>query len=373
MKKINYKFALLQIIGMILVVAGHVDGWGGISIMTDWFPAYSFHMPLFVFISGYFYKNINIKNLLMFIKNKFKKLVIPYFAWNLIYGVIVTILLSKDIIMYGSKLSLKTYFIDPWINGHQFVLNLASWFVLTLFLVQVLYAIVRIILDRCKLINEYIIMITLIFLGGLIVNFANKGFNTGIYLTLDRVLFLIQFYHLGYLYKNNLEEKDKLNSIFYFLILFIIQFILISSYKNITFSVSWCNDFNRDNIFLPFLSSITGIAFWIRICDILSRSIKKNKIIEFASSNTFTIMMHHMFIFFVLNTILSKIGVVDFNFEEFRQNVFYGYLFKDYRFSIFYLIAGFSIPLILKFYSDKVLIKIKGKLKNSNMRDEKVA
>ena len=52
-KKINYQFLILQAIGIILVVLGHK---GGISLATDWFAPYSFHILLFIFISGYFYK-----------------------------------------------------------------------------------------------------------------------------------------------------------------------------------------------------------------------------------------------------------------------------------------------------------------------------
>ena len=51
MKKLNYQMLILQTIGIILVVVGHV---GGIGLFSDWFPISSFHMPLFVFISGYF-------------------------------------------------------------------------------------------------------------------------------------------------------------------------------------------------------------------------------------------------------------------------------------------------------------------------------
>ena len=76
-KQKNIKFLILQTIGIILVVLGHK---GGINLFTDWFPIYSFHMPLFIFISGYFYKTNSESNLIAFIKNKSKRLLIPYFA-----------------------------------------------------------------------------------------------------------------------------------------------------------------------------------------------------------------------------------------------------------------------------------------------------
>lgn len=52
-KSINYDFKFLYAIGMILVVAGHCSN-GGVSIFYDWFTPYAFHLPLFIFASGYF-------------------------------------------------------------------------------------------------------------------------------------------------------------------------------------------------------------------------------------------------------------------------------------------------------------------------------
>lgn len=365
MKKINYEFALLQVIGIILVVSGHLAGNGGITLATNWFPAYSFHMPLFMFISGYFYKYNSQNDIWGFIKGKVKKLIIPYFFWNLVYGIFMTILLSKNIVIFGSKISLKTFFIDSWINGHQFGFNLASWFVLSLFLVQVTYVISRKIFDYINFNNEYIMMGIFLLIGTLAVYLANKGYNIGWNLTAVKVLFFIQFYHLGYLYKTKIEKFDKLNSYVYFLILFVIQFCLIAKYKNLNFTVSWCKDFNTSNILLPFITSVTGILFWLRISAILSRSISNNKIIEYISSNTWTIMMHHLFVFFIINSsfalLSNKFNLLDFDFQAYRENVFYSYMFKDYRFSLVYLIAGVTVPIIVKFYGHKLLNFIKKK------------
>ena len=54
-EKINYQFKILYAIGIVLVVANHC-GSGGISLFYEFFPAYAFHVALFMFSSGYFYK-----------------------------------------------------------------------------------------------------------------------------------------------------------------------------------------------------------------------------------------------------------------------------------------------------------------------------
>lgn len=52
----NNKMNILKAIGIITVVIGHT--W---SNVFAWFPTYSFHMALFMFISGYFFKYTDIK------------------------------------------------------------------------------------------------------------------------------------------------------------------------------------------------------------------------------------------------------------------------------------------------------------------------
>lgn len=53
---INYSFKFLYAIGIILIVAGHCKN-GGISLFYEWFTPYAFHLALFTFVSGYFYKD----------------------------------------------------------------------------------------------------------------------------------------------------------------------------------------------------------------------------------------------------------------------------------------------------------------------------
>lgn len=53
----NYTFKILYCTGIILVVCGHCNN-GGLNLFFDWFPPYGFHLALFVFSSGYFYKKM---------------------------------------------------------------------------------------------------------------------------------------------------------------------------------------------------------------------------------------------------------------------------------------------------------------------------
>ena len=50
---INFTFKVLSAIGIIIIVSGHCYN-GGVSLMYDWFPKYSYNLALFVFIRAIF-------------------------------------------------------------------------------------------------------------------------------------------------------------------------------------------------------------------------------------------------------------------------------------------------------------------------------
>ena len=81
-KTVNMQFALLSALGMFFVVDGHLNNSyldiGGL------FPYYSFHMPLFAFISGYFYRPGSEERIGEYARKKILRLLGPYMAYNLI-------------------------------------------------------------------------------------------------------------------------------------------------------------------------------------------------------------------------------------------------------------------------------------------------
>lgn len=352
---INYDFLLLQAIGIVIVVMGHM----GIEFFWGIFQAYSFHMPLFIFISGYFYNKKSEDNIFKYIYKKIRRLIVPYFFINLIYGILINIFKRMEWVNYGEKVNFKSLVEYPIINGHQFGLNVAGWFVIALFIVQITYVITRRIFTLINVKNEYLIMSIFFIIGIIGVYLGNKGYIEGVKIVFTRTLFLISFYNMGYFYKEKIENRFKYNNIAFFIILLSIQFIMIKKYKNLAFSAVWCNEFNKENIFLPHIASITGILFWLKISKIFSGFIKNNRYIRYIGQNTWTVMMHHQFIFFIINLNLffinKKIALDGFDVEQFKSNGWYSYDFGDCRFLTLYVIAGVCIPLLCKKYFDNIL------------------
>ena len=350
----NMKMAVLQSIGIILVVIGHM---GKSAIFTDWFPIFSFHMPLFFFISGYFYNAECEKNIKAYFLKKIKTLFIPFFVLNFIYGIISIIFRYQKIINYGHAINIKSLLIIPWQSGYQFGINVSSWYVLALLLVQITYIIIR---KTTKIKNESILLIVLFIFSYIAVYFAylDNSYRLDWFLTIQHVLYALPFYQMGYIYKEVYEKKNSINIYIYFLIIFIFQSILFYYSKNnvyINMRGAIYNHFHSVPL-IGLLTPIAGIFFWLKISQIISNMLKENNIIKFISQNTWSIMMHHQFVFLSINTLFflfnKHFGIFsDFNVKSFQSNVWYEYkVFGDYKFNLVYILLGILIPLIIKFY-----------------------
>ena len=132
-KERNIKFTILSAIGIVLILLGHLDY--GILTFGGLFPYYSYHVMIFVFVSGYFYKPDDEANPLQFVIRKAKRLLLPYMIWNAFYGVIV-MLMRKAGFGIGEEISLYNLLIAPFMGGHQFGLNAPAWFIPALFLLE---------------------------------------------------------------------------------------------------------------------------------------------------------------------------------------------------------------------------------------------
>ena len=156
---INMQFAVLSALGMFFVVDGHLNNSyldiGGL------FPYYSFHMPLFAFISGYFFRPGSEAGLRAYAKRKAVRLLGPYMVYNLVYGIITQFLHGAGF-AFGGSLNLHNLFIEPFMTGHQFEYNLAAWFVPALFLVEMANVFLRRILGKAAG-NEY--AVTAVYMG----------------------------------------------------------------------------------------------------------------------------------------------------------------------------------------------------------------
>lgn len=352
----NKKIRILSALGIILIAAGHLEldyfTLGGL------FPYYSFHVYIFLFVSGYFYQTDDEKHIGKFILRKTKKLLLPYFCWNLVYGLLSLLLRNFDI-MIGQEPSLRTLFVEPFLGGHQFMFNFPAWFVPALFVVEVINvtgrALVGAIVSKLKGGNVAgkvdLIMGTGSLLAGIAtVYLAMGGHVWGYWKTPGRFLIMLPGIYLGRAYQKAIEPfinnviKKKFGKagyyILYFGVILAVQLVMVNTLENLSFSTVWCQNFASTCVG-PFLSVTTGVLFFLGIAELISEfktsiGTKISSFFTLIGRETFGIMMHHMFVLFLINSVCffvfkNNLGAEGFDTLEYSTNVSYQYLYAGYH------------------------------------------
>ena len=126
---------LFRAVGIILMIMGHIK-FG--SIFDKWIHA--FHMPMFFFVSGWFYKQKeNVGHLII---RKIKTLLAPYIVFELVQwlGLMVVVLEYRNFRTFLYILFENTYKI-PIENGTFGISPIpgAMWFLTAIFFIEVIY------------------------------------------------------------------------------------------------------------------------------------------------------------------------------------------------------------------------------------------
>lgn len=320
MKEKNIEMTILKAIGIIVVVSCHlginVFNLIGIpmSIKSELFPEYSYHMPLFIFASGYFYNTNSEKNILLLIKKK-AKMIKDYYKVNLFYIIVCFCLVSLGLYKQKIDFSLYSFFVEPFLGGFQFYFNGPGWFVPFLFFTNIMYVMVRKYARiKTNFKNESLFTIILIIIGFISTGIANAypvETNMSIFHSFLRVLYGIQFFQIGYLYKQYLEQKMSF-SVLTFVLVIASKIAIYKVFGYVTFSMRTVK-FNG-NVFLPFIVSVIGIVYVLYLARYLTNYVNRyNEILKnmlvFIGDNTWSIMMHHLFVKWCMGKILEVLSL----------------------------------------------------------------
>lgn len=389
----NVTFGILSALAILMIVAGHI----GYDILTvgGLFPYYSFHVPLFLFISGYFYRGGEEERPLLYLKKKAKRLLLPYFIWNVVYGVIAWVLRAFGGFSMGEAISLKTLFLSPFLNGYQFIYNYAAWFVPVLFVIEMMNLCMRLILRKFRLCDERLILACSLAVGVAVVQFAIDGRVWGLYKTPGRILLLYPCFQMGQFYKKKLERRDTLGNLPYFAIVIGVQVLLHLCCNGLAYSSVWCTGFANGPL-IPYVTAVSGTAFWLRVAKMLvpicgggaqsdisalrsdaqngSKAVRAGaerqnpagSFLLYLGRNTYAVMMHHVMAFMLVKMVLAGIAshtgyLTDFDFVRFFADIDYYYLVKGSEaFQMVYLAAGVGLPLLLQKGQD-ILLSVIGR------------
>lgn len=360
----NLTFSYLQALAILMVIDDHTDS--SIGIMSGIFPYDSFFMPMFVFISGYFYKKQTVfKN----IEHKFFRLFLPYVVWALITNGIEYLLKMGDIVYWYQSINMDSIYqlvsIRPFSS-----LNGASWFVIMLIWVSVTYNIIRNLIHFDNKKVDYILLAVSIICGIVSLQLCMQGYNENpLCLPYLRTAFYFQFYHIGFMFKRYWEPYiQNIRTLYLCTVCVLINAALIIIYGNKINFYGTVNMGSFNSCYLPLITSVTGILFWYKMVYFVSLRIGEIKIIDFLSKNTFTIMQVHLFFinipnFFIFWQIKSGSNLFsDFDVSLFQISVWT-------RYSPTSKLIGFFLSLIGSLIVAYIIRKIKNCFEKSSLKN----
>lgn len=185
-----------------LVIWGHFIQFVGVEVNNPvhvWI--YSFHMPLFIFISGFFSQKLYSRSFLSFISKQIKHLILPNFIWaTLALIILVPIGIKSFVWNINSFISLYTDF----------------WFLWTVFISSIIYYICCKVYYKLRYVMAAIMAIFIYFFLIYSPPLAIRTLSLPFFITM--LPYMYPIYILGILYKDYKEMVDK-----YFRVLMIVS------------------------------------------------------------------------------------------------------------------------------------------------------
>ena len=335
--KRNIQLDIMKGIGILLVIVGHISQN---KTLNTWI--YSFHIPLFFFVSGIIYYMANVCGSKEFLVRKYKSLLIPYLVFSTLSFIYWCFI---ERYLRGSSESVMHQFIEIFLSqggdsNHEF--NVALWFLPCLFVMEILFDFIRRRFNDKKYIMSFLVICSIV------------GFIFSQYIpirlpfSIDTMFVAIPFYGIGFLI------APFFNSINYFIndnkTIISIVFILLSLGVLFFYKGNNFNNNNYSNYILLYIVSFIGIILII----IFSNIINKNRILLYLGSNTLILMCIHEPLKRIVLIIVSKITNI--NTDVLRSNIFLIILL-----SVLLILIMYPFINIIKIYMPFMIGKFKSK------------
>ena len=278
-------------IGIFLVVYGHVSRGvynAGIEVPPGFYQwadsvIYTFHMPLFFFLSGlFFYSSIQKKGSLKLVFSKVDTIFYPYVIWSIFQGTVEVSLSSytNGSVLFSDVFSLL---LEP---RAQF------WFLYSLFFIFILAAVCFFVLNRLAII--------LVFLISLLMHAFAESFFLSV--MVNYVLDNFVFFMMGVLFSQYASVKKLVTpmSLIFCMLLFVISQYLFHS------------DVVINRMYVSLLEFFV-VAFSLMLVVSVSYqlSLKPSKIIIFIGSYSMAIYLMHILVGGAVRILLSRLFFVE--------------------------------------------------------------
>lgn len=281
-------------IATILVIIGHLS-YTPVMIKI-WL--YTFHIPLFFFLSGFVLNTHKYQNVKEFTLDKLKKSILPYIYLSMITWIFVECI-NQPITQIGIDSVKKFLGIFICAKGTSYYLTL--WFIISLFFAQIIVYLLSRLNSNKKMLGG----LTLLFIVGVGIS---QIYQPGWIFVSDTVPMASVFVGMGYLVRKHFSVFKKLFKIQYMIIFFVLNFVFGFLNLNGIDRVDLYYQ-NLGNPILYLLSAICGIY----MISIFSQYIRNVRLLQYIGMNSLIFYAFHRPIFIPIADRLVDM-LVDFQF-----------------------------------------------------------
>lgn len=272
----------LRSIGILFVVLGHT-GRLNLPLMDYVHP---FHVPLFFFISGVFFKKYKaLIPFLSFFKVRAFRLLVPYLSVSL-FSYILWILAFRK--LKDDSFSFIGSLIE--IAAGRPGINVALWFFVCLFLVQIVFYFIA----KLKSQQAILISILLSLLIGYGINLPEFPIRN-LFWNIKLVPVAVSFYGIGYLCQSYFLSLSKLDHSKR-AVLTIISFVLYVTFCNINENVEFYSG-TYGNYLYFYIAALSGIFFWALVAQYIHSYEALGNAFAAVGRNTLVIFSAHLLVF----------------------------------------------------------------------------
>ena len=365
----SYRMRVLSFFAITFVVLGHMNFYakGQLDVtLTEpltfhgWFPYYSFHLPLFLFISGYFFRDLphdgtSFRALLRFLGKKAGKLLVPYYVLSGLSLLAVSWLRPKGQTPWDA-FSWSDWLFGPWIKPCLITFSTPAWYLPALFLAELFFLLLREsfhFVIRRSLPREVALLAFTLAAGAGAVYFKETAAPSDTAVVYLRSVVMLFFMQVGALYRRHLEKHDRLKSGWYFLLVFLVQFLLIVLSGGSKLSPELYALVNFGKTGYPyFIGGLTGLMLWLRVSALAASLPRKSRLIAFIGETTLYIMGLHTFSWYLFNSLIKLLrpraaqSALISGFSSVNAQTLYYCCTKDPRMILIYYVVGMALPLL---------------------------
>lgn len=281
-------------IGIILVIYGH-----GLSAHTFRYVIYSFHMPLFFFLSGIVFHHRQHQAFWPYVKKSFRGILIPYLG----FAMLSFLLWLPDAALHLTMSQLVTQFLSTFYgnsNNGYLAFNNILWFLPCLFVVRIAFMLITQRTTNTKSLGFILALTSLLgYAFSLALPSLKLPFGT------ETAITGLVFYGLGYLWSTHAGQLQRvMQSRVRLLTISIISLGLMYAFASFNFSLYGQQIDMRLNHLNNYALFYFGALFGILGCISVSILIRQNNLLEYIGRHSLPLFAFHLLVFSYISRIL---------------------------------------------------------------------